>query len=133
MLMVRLLRRAARIADFVDQVLQVGADHAGRLRGDHAQVDVRRDGFAARVHKQNLLAAALVRPVDDHLAVEAAGSQQRRVEDVGAIGGRDDDDVGVAVEAVHLDQDLVERLLALVVAAAHARARDGGRRRRSRR
>ena len=46
------------------------------------------------------------------------GPQQGRVEDVGPVGGGDDDDVGVGVEAVHLDQDLVEGLLALVVRAA---------------
>merc|ERR1719353_1092966 len=36
-----------------------------------------------------------------------------------AVGGGDDDDARVALEAVHLCEDLVERLLALVVAAAH--------------
>ena len=61
-------------------------------------------------------------PVEDDLAVEAARAQQRRVEHVGAVGGGDHDDVGVGVEAVHLDQDLVEGLLALVVRAAQAGA-----------
>jgi hypothetical protein len=56
------------------------------------------------------------------LAVEAARAQQRRVEHVGAVGGRDDDDARVALEAVHLHQQLVQGLLALVVAAAEARA-----------
>jgi len=37
------------------------------------------------------------------------------------------------VEAVHLDEQLVQRLLALVVPAAQAVRRDGGRPRRSRR
>src|SRR5208337_922782 len=35
---------------------------------------------------------------------------------------RDDDDAFVLLEAIHLDQQLVERLLALVVASAEARA-----------
>src|SRR6478735_85176 len=48
--------------------------------------------------------------------------EERRVEDVGPVGRGDDDDVGVGVEAVHLDEDLVERLLALVVTATEARA-----------
>ena len=57
-------------------------------------------------------------PGADHdAAVEAARSQQRRVEHVGAVGGRQDDDAFAGVEAVHLGQDLVQRLLALVVAA----------------
>ena len=56
------------------------------------------------------------------LAVEAAGTQQRRIEHVGPVGGGDQDDALVRLEAVHLDQQLVERLLALVVAAAEAGA-----------
>ena len=71
---------------------------------------------------QDLLAAAQVGPVDDDAAVEAAGPQQRRVEHVGTVGGGDEDDALVRVEAVHLDEERVQRLLALVVAAAEARA-----------
>ena len=50
------------------------------------------------------------------------GTQQRRIEHVGAVGRGDQDDAGVRIEAVHLDQQLVERLLALVVTAAQAGA-----------
>ena len=63
-----------------------------------------------------------VRQVEDDAPVKASGSQEGGVEDVGAVGGGDDDDVGGGVEAVHLDEDLVEGLLALVVAAAEAGA-----------
>ena len=56
------------------------------------------------------------------MAVEAAGTEERRIEDVGPVGRGEDDDALVGVEAVHLDEDLVERLLALVVAAAEAGA-----------
>ena len=68
------------------------------------------------------MAAVEVGGVDADLAVEAAGAQQRRVEHVGPVGGRDQDDAAADVEAVHLDQQLVEGLLALVVTAAHAGA-----------
>ena len=57
---------------------------------------------------------------DCHLAVKAAGAQQGFVQDVGTIGGGDDDDPFVAFEAVHFDQELVEGLFAFVVAAADA-------------
>ena len=74
-------------------------------------------------------AAVDVGRVDGDAAVEAAGAQQRRVEDVGAVGRGQDDDALGAGEAVHLGEDLVERLLALVVAAerraAAALAADG--------
>jgi hypothetical protein len=60
--------------------------------------------------------------VDHHLAVEAARAHEGGVEHVLAVRRRHDDDALVGVEAVHLDEDLVERLLALVVAAAEAGA-----------
>ena len=50
------------------------------------------------------------------------GPQQRRVEYVGPVRGRDQDDAFVRLEAIHLDQQLVERLLALVVPATDASA-----------
>ena len=78
--------------------------------------------LALRVHLQDLLAAAAVGAVDDDLPVEASGAKQRRVEDVGAVRRRDQDDVVLQLEPVHLDEELVQRLLALVVAAAEAGA-----------
>jgi hypothetical protein len=74
------------------------------------------------VDRENRFAALDVGPVENHLAVEPPRPQQGRVEDVGPVSGGDHDQVGRAVETVHLDQDLVEGLLALVVAAAQARA-----------
>src|SRR6185437_10026349 len=41
---------------------------------------------------------------------------------VRTVGRRDDDDAFVALEPVHLHEELVQRLLALVVSAAEARA-----------
>ena len=106
----------------VDHVGQVGAGEAGRTPGDRVEVDVGRERLALGVHPQDRLAALHVRGVDGDLPVEPAGAQQRRVEDVGPVGGGDQDDAALGVEAVHLDEQLVERLLALVVTAAHAGA-----------
>ena len=66
------------------------------------------------------LAAADVGLVHQHLPVEAAGAHQRRVEHLGAIGRGHDDDGLARIEAVHFRQQLVERLLALFVAAHRA-------------
>ena len=106
----------------VDEVGEVGAGEARRAARDDLGLDVRRERHLAHVHQQDLLAAANVGQRHDHLAVEAARAHQRGIEHVRTVGGRDDDDARVALEAVHLDQQLIERLLALVVAAAEARA-----------
>src|SRR3972149_1235479 len=78
-----------------------------RRAGAHA----RRPGDGARVQPEDGLAAAHVRLVHDDLAVEAAGAQQRLVEDLGAGGRRHEDDALGRVEAVHLGEELVQRLL----------------------
>ncbi len=74
------------------------------------------------MHLQNLLAADHVRVRHHDLAVEAARTQQRRIEHVGTVGRGDQDHAFIGLEAVHLDQQLVQRLLALVIAAAEAGA-----------
>src|SRR6266567_2877542 len=48
----------------------------------------------------------------------ARSAPESRVEDVGPVRGGDDDHVRVGVEAVHLDENLVEGLLAFVMRAA---------------
>ncbi|GJD94933.1 hypothetical protein OCOJLMKI_2140 [Methylobacterium iners] len=102
---------------FVDEVHQVGAGEARRAAGDDLEVDVRRQGHLADVDAQDALAADDVRVRHHDLAVEPARAQQGRVEHVGAVGGRDDDHALVGLEPVHLHEELVEGLLALVVAA----------------
>ena len=81
-----------------------------------------RHGFACGVDLEDRFTALKVRGFDGDLAVETAGAQQSRVEDIRAVGCGDEDDVRALIEAVHLNEKLVEGLFALVVASADARA-----------
>ena len=79
---------------------------------------------------EDLAPAVAVGRLDADAAVKPPRPQQRLVEDLGTVGRAQDDDGVVALEAVHLGEDLVERLLALVVGAGDphrslARAADG--------
>ena len=74
------------------------------------------------MHFKDLFAAGHVRPVEDDSPVESTWSQERGIEDVGPVGGGDDDYVGVGVKAIHLDQDLVEGLFSLVVGSTKSGA-----------
>jgi hypothetical protein len=69
------------------------------------------------VDLQDLQPALDVWQADVDLPVEAPGPGQRRVEHVLPVGRGDDDDLVVGIKTVHLDENGVERLLALVVAA----------------
>ena len=73
-----------------------------------------------------------VGPVDEDLPVEAAGPEQGGIENVGPVRRREDDEAARRVEAVHLDEELVEGLLPLVVAAHRAWRRGSSRSRRAR-
>ena len=101
-----------------EEVCELGAGKPERAAGNDAQVDVVGKRDLARMHAEDLLAPDHVGKVHVDLAVEAARAKERAVEDIRAVGRRYDDDALGRVEAVHLDQERVERLLALVIAAA---------------
>ena len=73
------------------------------------------------MYLQDLLAAVDVRAVHHDVTVETAGAQKRRVQDVGPVRCRDEDGAAGVVKAVQLHQELVQRLLALVVPPAEPR------------
>ncbi len=106
----------------VHQVRQIGPGEAGCAARDRSQVHGRIDVDLARVDAQDGLAPAEVRVADGDLTIEPAGPEQRRVEDVLPVGRGDDDDPLVALEAVHFDQQLIQRLFALLVAQRVAAA-----------
>ena len=106
----------------VEHVLQIRAGEAGRSLGDVVQIDVLAERLAAGVDLQNVGTALDIGQADVHLPVEAAGAEERVIENVGAVCRRHDDDALIIVEAVHFDEQLVERLLALVVTAAETGA-----------
>ncbi len=104
----------------VDHVGQVGAGETGGTSGEYLQVDPVGERLALRVHLEDGKATGQVGKVHHHLTIEAPGTKQRRVEDVGPVGRRHQDHTGGRIEPVHLHQQLVEGLLAFVVAATHA-------------
>ncbi len=106
----------------VDCVFDIRADKTRRSLGQRTHVHGVGDRLAAQVDTEDGLAATHVRPIDNYPPVKAAGPQQRRVENVRPVRRRQDNDMGVGVETVHLHQNLVQRLLTLVVGAAQTRA-----------
>ena len=76
----------------------------------------------SRVDGQDIGAALAVWRVDHDGPIETPGPQQRRIEDVRTVRGGEDDHAFCAGEPVHLRQDLVQGLLALIVAAERVRA-----------
>ena len=71
------------------------------------------------MHLQDLHTALEIRLFHHHAAVKAARTQQRGIQDLRPVGGAHDHDALSGIEAVHFGQELVQGLLALVI-AAHA-------------
>ncbi|ROW03727.1 hypothetical protein VMCG_05473 [Cytospora schulzeri] len=78
-----------------DDVLEVGADVAGRELGQGGEVDVVGEGEVARHGPQDLLPGRLVGHADVDLDAEAAA--HHGVDAVGPVGGGQHDDVGLVV------------------------------------
>src|SRR5690242_1119066 len=74
------------------------------------------------MHLEDLDPALLRRSADRNVPVEAAWAQQRGVENIRPVRGCEyDHEIGLR-KAIHLAQNLIERLLTFVVTAAQSRA-----------
>ena len=71
----------------------------------------------AQVYAEYFFTFVQVRQVYVYLAVETSGAQQCLVQHVYPVGGGEDDNAAVGAETVHFRQQLVQCVLALVVAS----------------
>src|SRR5215471_16350329 len=72
--------------------------------------------------RQDALAALHVGTIHDDAAIETARTEERRIENVGTVGGGNENDAFVRFEAIHFDEQLIQRLLALIMPASEAGA-----------
>ena len=103
---------------FVDGIFQVGSHETGGGAGQEFYIYPGGDGFAFHVNTENGFAAANVRFIQHHPPVKSAWPHQSRVQNVGPVGRRQNNHMGVRAKPIHLDQNLVERLLPFVVRTA---------------
>ncbi len=87
------------------------------------QIDVRSELYLAAVDFQNFETTFDIRQRNVNLPIESTWTRERRIEHIDAVRRSADDHLIVRVEAVHFDEDRVERLLAFIVTTgAEARA-----------
>jgi len=106
----------------VDEIREIRAGEARRAARDQPRLHIVGQRHTAHVNPEDLLTAAHIGQRHHDLTVKAARPQQRRIQHVRPVRGGDDDDALVAFEAVHLDEQLVQCLLTLVMTAAEPRA-----------
>mmetsp|Transcript_13197 Transcript_13197/g.33484 ORF Transcript_13197/g.33484 Transcript_13197/m.33484 type:complete len:417 (-) Transcript_13197:74-1324(-) len=102
--------------------LHLRAARAAHLLRDLCEVDPADEVHLARVDLEDVQPRRLVRVRELDLAVDPSRAQQRGVQDVDAVGGHEDLDVGDGLEAVELVQELEHGPLDLGVTAAAAAA-----------
>ena len=100
----------------VHEVLELRAGEAGSTTGDGLEVDIGLEGLATGVDAKDALTALEVGKVDGDLAIEPAGTEEGLIQNIDTVGSGNGNDAGVAIETVHLDKDLVDGLLTLIVA-----------------
>ena len=100
----------------VQEVREISAGEAHRLPRQICQRHIFRQGFVLGMHLKNGNAATNIGFIEHHLAIKTPWTQQRRVKHIGPVGGSDDHHVGLLIKAIQLYQQLVERLLALIIA-----------------
>src|SRR5262249_45105549 len=103
---------------FIDHVRQLGAGEARCAAGQDRQIHIVRQGNLAGMDGENLFASATVRQRNHYAAIEASRAQQGGIKNVRTVGGCYQDHAFVRFKAVHLNQQLVESLLAFIVSAA---------------
>eukprot|EP00047_Mylnosiga_fluctuans_P019529 m.83512 g.83512 ORF g.83512 m.83512 type:complete len:378 (+) comp8163_c1_seq2:169-1302(+) len=98
----------------------LGAAHAGRHRGQEVGLRVGRgrQPDLAQIQLRNRPPLGQCRQVAVDLAIEAAGAQDGLVEDIQPVCRGKHNQTGRALEAIHLDQQLVQGVLTLAAAAA---------------
>ena len=110
-------RRQRRL---VHHVRKVRAGKARCSPRQNRQVHILGQRHLLRMHLQNLFTPANVRTVHNHAPVETSRPQQRRIEHIRPVRRGNQNHAVVGLKPVHLDQQLIQRLLALIVSAAQA-------------
>jgi len=104
----------------VGQVGQVCAAESDGAAGQGRQVHILGQVQMPRVYLKDCLASGAIGQAHRDVPIETTRSQQSRIEYVRSVGRGHDDYLMPLFKAVHLDQQLVERLFALMAHAAHA-------------
>ena len=104
----------------ITQICQISARHARGTPSDDAGIDILPQRHLSHVHIQNLLPATDIGQGDINLAIKPARAQQGRVQNVWPVGGCNHNHAHIGLKAVHLDEHLIEGLLAFVITASQA-------------
>ena len=102
-------------SSLVDDVGDVGATGSGSSATDYIQVDIA-VFYLLQMYLEDCLTSFQIRQLHDNAAIETSGTQQCLVQALRPVGGGKDHHAFGGIETVHLSEQLVERLLTLIIA-----------------
>ena len=120
-----LLAHLARISSrgnqgcFIANVGDVSSAETRSLTGQKVYINAVVGFQRPQVHVKNGLPFLEVRHVHINLTVKTTSTHEGAVQNVSPVGGRQNDDTTVGAESIHLRQQLIEGVFALVI-GAHA-------------
>ena len=112
--------RPAKIAASFAMLARSAPVRPAVWRATAVEVDVRVERLPARVHLEDRLTTCEVGRRDEDLPVETPGTEKSRVEILEPVRSGHHDHLVAVVEAVELDEQLVQRLILLAVEAVIA-------------
>ena len=105
----------------VHEIRQIGTREPRRPSRQRIEIDLRRDRLTLRMHLQDPPPTVPIRPVNHDLTIKPTRPQQRRIENIRTVRRRNQNDVVLQLEPIHLHQQLIQRLLTLVMATTQTR------------
>ena len=118
----RFVATRAQKRSLIQKIGQVGTGKTGGKLGYIFQINRRRKRLISCVNLKDCFPTHNVGRANLHAAVKTTRTKQRRVENVGAVCCCNKDNGVVFFKTIHLNKQLVEGLLALIMTAANTRA-----------
>ena len=103
---------------FVNQICQIRSRKSRRTAGNDGKIDILGQRNFFHVNFQYLFASFFIRIGNRYLTVKTPRTQQSRIQNVGTVGRRNQNNVFICLKAVHFYQQLVQGLFSLIMTAA---------------
>src|SRR6266852_4908968 len=100
---------------FIDQVRQICTDHTSRRAGNSHQVYILIQRHLACMNLENSQTPIPVGTINNHSTIEATGAQQGLIKPIRTVCCGDNHNGLMTIKAIHLYQELVQRLLSLII------------------
>ena len=112
-----LLIASSRNGSLIHEILELPPRKSRGMMSNGLEIYIGLQGLATGMDSQDASTSLEIGKVHSDLPVETTRSQQGQIQNIHPVGGGNGDDSWVAIESVHLHQQLVDGLLTLVVSA----------------